>query len=129
MAVTPEFKQGGNWSWFEWILTSADQDAVPTPPIGHRNDKTVDLNEIAAGGFGTGTVQIHGDLQESGPGFFKLMNTIPDTTQLSFTANTPEQYLILPNVHRVKPVVTAGTLSADGVRITLLVTSGRELST
>ena len=128
MAVTPTVIARGNYTIYEWVLTSADDIAISTPPIGHRNDKTIDMNENT-GGFSTDTLKIHGDIQEDGPGFFKLCNSIPDTQLLSFTANTTTQFHILPNVNRVRPVRTAGTLGINGVRITLHVTSGRELAT
>jgi hypothetical protein len=109
---------------FTMVLTASDFVADPTPPIGHRGEKTIDVNGTSdANGFNGCTVQIHGDLSMSGTGHFKLLNSVPDTTDLSFTAALARSMTILANVNRIKPVITAGAPGVVGITIELLVTS------
>lgn len=119
---TPTFD--GFMVLYRWILTSADYIAEPTPPIPHRAEKTVDVHGGAgAAEFNGCSVAIQGDLSLTGAGHFKLLNTIPDTTDLSFTAAAIRPFAILPNVSRIKPVVTSGAPGATGIIVELLVTS------
>lgn len=128
MAVSPIVQTYGLYSIVTWVLTSADDVALPSPAMGHRNDKTIDVFEVASGGWGTATIQIQGDLNQDGDGNFKLLNSVPDTTEFTFVSTDAVRQLpVLPNVTRVKPVRTAGALGADGVKIIMLATSGRDV--
>jgi hypothetical protein len=129
MAVQPTIARRGTYTVYTWTLTSADQDALPTPPIGGRNEKSVDVRGAStAAGFNGATVEVHGSLDESEAGTYKLLNTLPDTLTLSFTAASTQIYPILPHVLRVKPVVAAGTVGATGVEVVILVTSAQSLA-
>lgn len=126
MAVAPTISFKGSYTRYEWTLTSADQDALPTQPMGSRSDKSVDVHGAStAAGFNGATVEVHGSLDEDAGGTYKLLNTVPDTTTLSFTAASTQIFTILPNVLRVKPVVAAGTVGSTGVTVVLLVTSAQ----
>lgn len=129
MAVAPTVSMRGSYSRYSWTLTSADQIALPTQPIGSRSDKSIDVHGTStAGGFNGATVELHGSLDEIEAGTYKLLNTVPDTVTLSFTAAATQIFTILPNVLRVKPVVTAGTVGATGVTVVLLITSAQSRS-
>lgn len=126
MAVDPVLHSHGSYTLYVWTLTSADAIAVPTPVLAMRSDKSVDIHGVSdAAGFNTATVEIHGTLTLTGSDHFKLQNSVPDTQDLSFTAATDKAYLVLPNVARIKPVVTAGAPGATGIIVELLVTSAR----
>ena len=124
MAVDPTVERRGSYILYKWVLTSADQTANPTTRIGAFSEKSVDLQGVSdAAGWNSSTIQLHGINHPDGT--YKLLNTIPDTTDLTFTAAASKAFVILPNVLQVKPVVTSGTLGATGVPIYLLVTAAR----
>lgn len=109
----------GAFTLYTWLLTAADPTASPTPLLGARSEKTVHV--IGAGGdFNGATVTIEGTLSFADE-HYGLLNSVPDTDDLSFTAQTRPR-IVLPNVTRIKPVVT-GTLAGSGVIVRLLVTS------
>lgn len=121
MAVKPEITKVGYAVLYEWVLTSADPVAEPTKLLCERPEKTVDVHGASdAAGFNTARIGIHGTLALFG-GTYKLLNSVPDTQDLSFTAATSKPLTVLPNVSRIKPVVESGTLGATGVRVQLLV--------
>lgn len=135
MTVAPQIINRGSWALYIWDLTSTDFVASSTPPLAHRTSKTVDLFKKGAGGWNGSTIAVQGDLGDGEPigayahvENFLTINSVPDTTTLSFSADTTKAYVLLPDVCRVKPVVTAGAPDSDGVRIRLLVTSARPRS-
>jgi hypothetical protein len=122
MAVMPESQRHGTYSRYRWVLTSADQEAMSVA-VADRNEKTVQVRGAStAAGFNGATLEIQGSLDAVEPAVYDLLNTVPDTLDLTFTAQS-RIYTILPNVLRVKPVVSAGTVGSTGVEVVLLVMS------
>ena len=124
VAVQPVVTQHGRFTRYAWTLTATDQVAAPHRGLlGHRGEKSVDVRGAAtADGFNGATVEIHGTLDEADTNY-KLLNTVPDTVDLTYTAAATRIRPVLPNAMRIKPVVTAGTVGATGVTVVLLVTS------
>lgn len=123
MAVTAERTQRIGYTEWIWVLTAVDQIALPTPNIFEANEKTVDINGISdAAGWNGATALWEGSLEKPELEHFKLLNTIPDTTDLTFDAvSQPRLYMILPDAAYVRPRVSVGTLGATGVRFILCV--------
>jgi hypothetical protein len=124
MAVSPTVLSEDEYHvLLQWTLTSADDVALPSPAFPHRSEKTVDVYEAGGSGWNGATVDVQGDLNKTGTGEFKLLNSIPHTQDLRFTADSTKQWVILPNVTRLKPVRSAGTLGTAGVIVKVLVVS------
>lgn len=132
MTVAPQIINRGSWALYIWDLKSTDFVALPTPPLAHRTSKTIDMFTLGASNFNGSTIAVQGDLGDGEPigtyahiDNFLTVNSVPDTQTLSFVAATTKAFVVLPDVTRVKPVVTAGAPGTDGVRVRLLVTSAR----
>ena len=121
MAVTATPVYRGTYTEWVWVLTAADQIAVPTPNIFYANEKTVDINGVSdANGWNGATGIWEGSLEDPELEHFKLLNTIPDTQDLSFIAvSQPKLFMILPDAAYIRPRISDGTLGATGVRFIL----------
>ncbi len=123
MSVQPSKILKIGYTEFVWVLTAADQIALPTPNIYAANEKTVDINGVSdVNGWNGATGVWEGSLEDPALEHFKLLNTIPDVTDLSFIAvSQPRLYTILPNAAYVRPRITNGVVGAVGVRFILTV--------
>jgi hypothetical protein len=84
MAVRPvEVLSGGRQKIFKWTLTSADDVALPSPPLDILNDQTVQFyGTTDANGWSSATIQLHGTI------------AIPDESAL-VPPTPPAQYVAL----------------------------------
>ena len=123
MAVTAQPVHKIGYTEWVWVLTAADQIAVSTPNIFSFNEKTVDINGVSdIAGWNGATGLWEGSLEDPTLNHFKLLNTVPDITELSFIAiSQPRLYTILPNAAYIRPRISNGTLGATGVRFILCV--------
>lgn len=133
--AAPDYYPNIRYDTVVWILTTADPVGDPVE-CGHRNDISVDVIQAAGSGWtceirganrpfasrrtGDGKVLAGGPMNPLTEG--KLLNSIPDTDNLSFTADAVRPRHVLPNVVQIAPVLTVPGTAAE-VRVEMCMTS------